>query len=149
MITFDEIKQYLWKIVGVLGVVLLWIGLTDGIGELPYLKDPLISLIVGIILFTLSGIFFKDSSPLWSAPKGIQKVLKEVHQHPFKHEFHFRYEDKTKKKDFLIGAQFFHKIEKDFAIFRDPDNKEVFIPVNRIKEVLRGEKTHWKKGAKE
>ncbi len=146
MVTVDEVKQYFWKLFGVVGVVLFWAGLWDGVGSLPYISNPVISLIFGIILFTLSGVLFKNTSPLWSAPKGIHKALKEVHQHPFKHEFHFRYEDKTKGKDFLIGAQWFHKIEKDFAVFHDPQNKEVFIPVSRIKEVLRGEKTDWKKG---
>ena len=147
MITLEELRQYFWRLFGVIGVVFFWAGLWDGVGSLPYISNPLISLIFGIILFTLSGVIFKETSPLWSSPTGVRKILKEVHGHPFKHEFHIKYEDHLKKKDFEIGAQWFKKIEKDFLVFHDPQNKEVFIPVNRVKEVIRGEKSHWKKGA--
>ncbi|MBI4151405.1 hypothetical protein HY496_00400 [Candidatus Woesearchaeota archaeon] len=149
MITLDEIRQYFWKLFGVLGVVLFWAGLWDGVGSLPYISNPFVSLVLGVILFTLSGVLFKDTSPLWTSPSTVHKILKDVHQHPFKHEFHIRYEDKLKGKDFLIGAQWFKKVEKGFLIFHDPQNKEVFIPLSRVKEILRGERTHWKKGATE
>src|SRR3989344_1169922 len=147
MIDFwDEAKQYFWKLFGILGVVMLWAGLWDGVGNFSYLSNPIVSLIFGVILFTLSGVIFKDTSPLWSPPTGVHKVLGDIKRHPFRHEFHIRYEDRLKGKDFLIGAQWFKKVEKNFLIFHDPKNKEVFVPLNRVKEVLRGEKTHWRRG---
>src|SRR3989344_3979084 len=143
MITGNELKQYFWRLFGILGVVLFWAGLWDGVGSLPYLSNPLFSLVVCIVLFTLSGVIFKETSPLWSPLTGVNKVLKEVHNHPAKHEFQVKYEDQLKKKDFLVGAQWLKKIEKDFLAFHDQQRKEVFIPINRIKEVLSQGKSHW------
>ena len=53
MAMMEKIKQYFWFMFGIIGVVLFWAGVWEGIGGLPYLENPLISLIAGLGLFAI------------------------------------------------------------------------------------------------
>ena len=44
------VKKYFWSLFGVVGIVSFWAGIWEGIAGLPYIVNPLISLIVGITL---------------------------------------------------------------------------------------------------
>ena len=64
MITRETIKHYFWAIFGVIGIVLFWAGLWDGVGYLWYLSHPLVSLAAGIIILASSGLLLKEFDPL-------------------------------------------------------------------------------------
>ena len=139
----EQLKKYFWSLFSIIGVVLFWIGVWEGIGGLPYISNPFISLGVGLLMFTLSGVIFKEFNPLQSVEKSAQAVLQTLSVHPQKHEFHIKYKDKIKNKEFKFKADKFKKLEKDFLVFLE-NGKEIFIPVHRVTEVLHKNKTHWK-----
>ncbi len=143
MLSLDDIKIYSWYVFGVLGVVLFWVGIWDGIGSLPYLNNPWISMAIGLGMFAVSKKIFKEGGFLAGGKKQVEEVLYSIRQHPEKHQFHIKYFDNLKNKQILLHAKKLHHLEKGFVIFLD-QGKEVFVPVHRVVEVLYKGKTHWK-----
>ena len=135
MISREDMQRYFWYFFGVLGVVLFWAGVWDGIGNLSFLKNPFFSLILGLSLLCLGGIIRKtdniDQQELLA-----HKVLREIHHHPQKHEFHVKYLDKFRKEEVIIAAQQLQRIEKGFLVLLEKGGKELFIPIHRVTEVL-------------
>lgn len=142
--TFAQLKNYFWYLFGIMGIVFFWTGVWDGLGNLGPLGNPVISLVVGVIMLTLSGFIFKGSEMFGEGETTIESVLKKVHHHPRKEEFHIKYLDKVKGSHFIFGAGDLKNIEKEFLVFLDKEGKEVFVPFHRVMEVLHQGKTHWK-----
>ena len=140
----EQIKPYFWYIFGILGVVFFWAGVWDGLGGLPLLANPAVSLALGLMMLTLSPFIFLETPPLWGQPKEVEIVMHQVHNHPQRHEFHFQYWDTLLKKELKIHVINLHKIEKGFAICLDKNGRELFVPLHRITEILHKEETHWK-----
>lgn len=144
MLTAEDLKKYFWYVFGLIGVVFFWAGVWDGLGRIhPLVSNPFVSLVIGITMLGLSGVIFKDANPLWEIEKPVKSEARKVHQHPLKHEFHFKYQDRVKNKELLLHAAKLKRIEKDFLVFFDK-GKEVFIPLHRVTEILHKGKTHWK-----
>lgn len=148
-INTEQAKYYFWYIFGVMGIVFFWAGVWDGIGSLPFIKNPLISFILGLLILTLSGIVFKEFDPLKEAEKTITNIMEEIHNHEQKQEFHIKYNDKIKQKEIIYPANSLKKIEKGFLVLIDQEKKEIFIPLHRITEVLRNGQTYKKISIKE
>lgn len=144
MLSLTQIKSYFWYVFGILGVVFFWTGVWDGVGNLWYFKNPLVSLIVGLVMLTLSGFIFKESSPFAAAEKTVESVLHQVHHHPQREKFHIKYLDKIKGKNLVWKVSRLKSIEKEFLVFLDKGEKEIFVPLHRVREVLKEGKTHWK-----
>ena len=145
MAMMEKIKQYFWFMFGIIGVVLFWAGVWEGIGGLPYLENPLISLIAGLGLFAISAVFFKGTNPFWGEKEGeVHMILHQVHSHPQKHEFHIKYHDNIKHSEILYKAIKLKSIEKGFLVFAEKSGKEVFVPVHRVTQILRKGKNFWK-----
>ncbi|MBI4983371.1 DUF504 domain-containing protein [Candidatus Woesearchaeota archaeon] len=144
MITPERLKHYWWALVGVLGIVLFWAGIWDGIGGLPYLSNPFISLIVGVIVLAASGLILKEFDPSGEEEKKIHQVLHTISNHPQKHEFHIKYHDHLSKKGVIHHARYLKDIEKGFLIFVEKEGKEIFVPIHRVAEVLHKGKSYWK-----
>jgi len=143
MAIMEGFKHYFWGLFSIIGVVFFWAGVWDGVGNLGPLVNPLVSLAVGILLLSLSGVIFKETNPFWEPADPVKIALETVHKHPEKHLFHIRYHDRLKNKELLYEAKKLKKIEKGFMIFVDKDY-EVFIPTSRVTEILHKGKTHWK-----
>ena len=143
MIGWEDVKKYFWYLFGTLGVIFFWAGVYDGLGSLPVIENPLVSLILGITMLSLSGVLLKGANPLWEVEKPVKTQAKKVYRHPQKHEFHFKYEDHLKKKELTVHAGKLQRIEKEFLVFID-QGKEVFVPLHRVTEILHKGKTHWK-----
>lgn len=143
MVAGEDLKKYFWYLLGILGVVFFWAGTWDGLGNIGPLVNPLISLLVGVALLSLTGVIFKEANPLWEVEKPVKSEAKKVHRHPQKQEFHFKYQDHVKNKELLLQAQKLQRIEKEFLVFIDK-GKEVFVPLHRVTEILHKGKTHWK-----
>ncbi len=138
-----QIRQYFWYLFGIMGVVFFWAGVWDGLGSLPYISNPWISLLIGVVMLTLSGFIFKGTSPIFGGEKTALSELRKVHSHPRKHEFHIRYKDRIQRKEVLLQANTLKDIEKEFLVFLQ-GNKEMFVPVHRVTEILHKGKRHWK-----
>ncbi len=144
MISTTQFKSYFWYVFGIMGIVFFWTGIWDGIGNLGPLKNPLVSLLVGLAMLTLSGFIFKDSELFGVGEKTAGTILRQVHHHPHKEEFHIKYLDKIKGTHLLLEAGKLKSIEKEFLVFLDKEDKEIFIPIHRVMEVLHKGKSHWK-----
>lgn len=140
----QKIKQYFWSIFGAIGIIAFWAGVWDGIGGLPFLQSPWISLLVGMAMLTFSGLIYKQFSPLEEMEKSVNDALHQVHIHPQKEEFHIKFHDRMLKKDVLMKAEHLRNIEKGFLVFAEKSGKEIFVPVHRVTEVLRKNKLFWK-----
>lgn len=127
---------------------MFWAGVWDGLGTLPYLGNPLISLGVGLFILIVSGLIFKELNPFGKGGKKMIIAVHKVHNHPKKHQFHLKYFDKIKKKHLLISARKLKNIEKDSYLILKEAGKELFIPVHRVKEILHHGKT-WDHNKKE
>jgi len=144
MITKEEIKKYLIYIFGITGVVFFWAGIWDGLGNLSSLANPVISFIVGIILMTIGGIIFKESSPFWTKGDKREGLLKKIRRHPQKHEFEVKYHDRFLGKELLFAGKHLKDVEKGFVVLIN-QSEEIFVPLERITEIKHKGKTKWKK----
>ncbi|MBI2032491.1 MAG: hypothetical protein HYT09_02490 [Candidatus Levybacteria bacterium] len=54
-----ERHKIISTLMGIVGVVLIWRGIWTITDSLPYFNHPWLSLLVGLILVIVSGIFFK------------------------------------------------------------------------------------------
>ncbi len=160
MITRERLVAYWWYFFGVIAVILFWAGVWEGVaglpescrycpevweklGWLPYLSNPFVSLAIGIVMLLLSRFIFKGSDPIQEAEKAAQKALHQVHTHPQREEFHFKYFDKIKQKHMLVRADKVKKIERGFLVMLEK-GKEWFIPVHRVNEILHKGKSYHK-----
>lgn len=140
----EKLQKYFWFTFGVIGVILFWAGIWEGIGGLPYLKNPFISLALGIALLLISEFFFKGNNSLWGEKKeSAPAVLRTIQSHTKKHEFHIRYHDRIKNGHILMKADKLKSIEKQFLVMIE-SGRELFIPIHRVTEVLHKGKSYWK-----
>ncbi|MBI2613781.1 MAG: hypothetical protein HYW62_03335 [Candidatus Levybacteria bacterium] len=51
--------RIIFTLLGTMGIVLIWRGTWNLFDKTPLLNDPLISILAGLLLVILSGIFFK------------------------------------------------------------------------------------------
>lgn len=143
MITREDTQRYFWYFFVVLGVILFWTGVLDGVGKVGYLKNPLVSLFLGTVMLLIGGIVRKTDN-VNQQELVAHNVLREIHHHPLKHEFHVKYYDKMKQKEVLIGGTQLHRLEKGFMVLLEEGGKELFIPIHRVTEVLHQGKTYKK-----
>ena len=143
MVELYKLKHYFWSLFGVLGIVLFWAGIWDGIGTLPYLENPWISLLFGLTILLSSSVIFSEFDPFKSS-RHVNSVMHKIHRHPRKHEFLIKYFDKFKNKHLEISAKHLKDIEKNSFLILTKAGEEIFIPVHRIKEVLHQGKKYWK-----
>lgn len=140
----ESLRHYLFALVGLIGIVLFWAGLWDGVGNLWILVNPLVSLAVGIIILASSGLLLKEFDPLKEEERKIRDQMLNIHHHPQKEEFHIKHHDRLKGKDVLHQAKYLKDIEKGFLVFVMKEGKEVFVPIHRVKEILHKGKMFWK-----
>ncbi|MEK6845856.1 MAG: RNA repair domain-containing protein [Nanoarchaeota archaeon] len=104
---------------------------------------------MGLVILAFAAIMKMKMDPAAMAEKGIYDVLHKVHKHPEKHKFHIKYYDKAKGSHILINGGKIHGIESSFLVLKNNNGKsteerESFVPVHRIKEVLHEGKSYWK-----
>jgi len=141
----EQDRHFLWSLYAAIAIILAWKGIWEGLREIPYIGDPLMLLFIGFAMLTFSGIIFKEFDPLGSLEKAVHKVILQVYNHPLREEFKIKYHDKVQKKDVFIPAGLLKNVEKNTLVFKHAtDNKEVFIPINRVIEVYRRGKLYWR-----
>lgn len=143
MLMREQDKHFLLSIFMAMGVIFVWKGLWEGIYEIPHIGNEWVILFIGFAVLTFSGLIFREFDPLGNLEKSIRKAIFQVKNDPKKHQFKIKYYDKNKKKHLTIEAKHVDSIEKGSMIIKQ-DGKEVFIPLHRIEEIVRGGKTHWR-----
>jgi hypothetical protein len=143
----EQDRHFLMALYFITAVVLVWKGVWEGIGSLPFLSNPWGSLAVGLTMLTLTGLIFQSDQfdPLGSIERSTHKVIHSIHRHPKKHEFHIKYHDEITKKDITIEASRIQSLQKNFIVLKHENGKqETFIPMERVVEVLHKGKSYWK-----
>ena len=140
----EDLRKYLLYIFGVTGVVFFWAGIWDGVGNISYLANPLVSLVVGITLMTIGGIIFKDTSPFWTKGDKREGLLKKIRHHQKKHEFEVRYHDRSLGKEIAFLGKHLSDVEKGFVVLLR-GSEEIFVPLERVTEIKHKGETRWKK----
>ncbi len=136
-------KHFLLALLSATGIILFWRGIWEGVGALPLLESPWVSLFVGALILTMSGILFSEFDPLGGIERSTMKVLHMMRNHPDRHEFSIKYLDNARKKVTELSAKSMRHIERNNIIFHQK-GREVFIPVHRIRSVHRKGKVIWK-----
>lgn len=139
MVSSEELKRYFWYFFGVMGVVFFWTGIWDGVGEMWYLQNPLVSLVVGLLMLFIGGLV-KKTDNVKQQELLAHNTLRQMHHHPNRHEFHFKYLDKIKKREVMVSTGQLQRIEKGFLVLLEKGGREAFIPIHRVTEVLRNGK---------
>jgi uncharacterized protein (UPF0248 family) len=136
-------KHFLWSIFGAAGIILFWKGIWEGVGSLPLLENAWVSLFVGLVVLTFSGIIFREFDPLGGIEKGTLKIMHHIHSHPEKHKFFFKYFDRIKKKEISVNAKHIRHVEKNMIAIHH-QGRELFIPLHRIRSVHKNGKSVWR-----
>ncbi len=131
--------------VGFIAIVLFFDGVYGGIGGLPIIDYWYVSLVIGLVMLACSGYIYKLSATFETIEEMTTNVLKEIHTHPEKHEFHIIYDDKIAHKKIPIHAIKVKRIEKGFLVIEGEQNHELFIPLSRISHTLYKGQPHWLK----
>ena len=137
-----KLRQYFWFLFSIMGVVFFWVGLWDGIGTLGYLEIWWVSLLIGLLMFAVSGIVLRENN-LFGTTNPLIKILHVIDRHPEKHLFQIKYHDKLKNRVQAISGHQISRLEKGFIVFLEGEY-ERFIPAHRITEILHKGKLHWK-----
>ena len=140
----EKLKRYFWALFGAVAIIAFWAGVWDGVGYLPYLENPWLSLAIGLVILVSSGYLFKEFDPLEDAEIKITNLIRGIHKDPKKHEYHIKLHDKVKRKDILFEAKHLKDIEKGFLVFMVKEGKEIFVPIHRVKEIMHKGKSFWK-----
>lgn len=142
-------KHFLWSLLGAVGIILFWRGLWGGIDALKgvpkwaWLGTPALSLFVGLVILTFSGLIFQQFDPLGGLEKGIAKMVHSIQTHPKKEEFSLTYYDKLKKKEVHVKAGSIKRFEKNILSIHE-GGKEAFIPLHRIRSLKRNNEVIWR-----
>jgi hypothetical protein len=143
MVMRESDKHFLWSMLGATGIILFWRGLWEGIGSLPLLESPWVSLFIGLLILTLSGMIFQQFDPMGGIDKGALQTIHSVHHHPQRHEFTMKYYDNLQKKVVDIAVHDIKHIERNVLTIHSK-GKEIFVPIHRIREIHRNGKIFWK-----
>jgi uncharacterized protein (UPF0248 family) len=142
-------KHFLWSLLGAIGIILFWRGLWNGIDTIEgvahwgWLGTPALSLFIGLVILTFSGLIFQQFDPLGGLERGVINILHDIHANAKKDNYSIKYHDRIKKRDFMISAENIRRIEKNILSIEE-NGKEIFIPIHRIREVHKKGKIIWK-----
>ena len=136
-IRWNKITSYFWTLFGILGVVLFWAGIWDGIGHSnKYFANPLISLFIGVSILVFASLSSREFHFL-EEEHDLAWIIHKIKRHPQKHEFQIHYHDRLKGKNIIMKGNRLKRVEKDsILIFEGKGKKEYFLPIHRVKKVL-------------
>lgn len=141
----EQDKHFLWSLFAAIGVIFVWKGLWEGIYEIPYIGDPWVALFIGLTMLTFSGLIFREFDPLGGVEKSVKSTVEKIKKHPKKEDFLLKYYDKSTKKEMAVNAKDFKRMEENMLIFKHKTKKqEVFIPLQRITEIIHNGNTYWR-----
>ncbi|MCX6707470.1 MAG: RNA repair domain-containing protein [Candidatus Woesearchaeota archaeon] len=142
-------KHFLWSLIGAIGIILFWRGLWNGIDSVEgvagwsWLGTPALSLFIGLVILTFSGLIFQQFDPLGGLEKGVAKMLHSIQMHPKRKEFILTYYDNIMKKEMHCKAENIRRLEKNMLLIEE-GGREIFIPLQRIRTVKRNNEIVWR-----
>ncbi len=138
-------KRYLAALLVLTGVVLFWRGVWDTLYLFPIIDNPFVSLFLGLLILTVTGVIFQEFDPLSRKIAKTMELLNEIVSRKKKKEnYVIYYYDEKKNETESVPRRKIKKIEHNFLVTEEK-GREFFIPVHRIQEIEENGKTIWKK----
>jgi len=53
-------KKYLTALLGATGVIIFWRGLWEGADLIPIVKEPIVSIFIGLAILTFTGVIYEE-----------------------------------------------------------------------------------------
>jgi uncharacterized protein (UPF0248 family) len=138
-------KQYLAALLVLAGIVLFWRGIWDVMSIIPILGNPFVSLFLGLLIITLTGVVFQQFDPLGTQIAKTMEILNEiVSRRHRKEHYEIFYFDEKKNDLRKILHKDIKRLEHNFLVVEERD-KEIFIPIHRVRKIVENGRTIWKK----
>lgn len=138
-------KRYLSALIVIMGIILFWRGLWDALYFIPIIENPFVSLFLGLLIMTLSGVIFQEFDPLRrEVEKSIELLNEVVSRKHAKDKYEVVYFDEILGRTRSVGHHLIKKMEHTFVVVEDK-GKEFFIPVHRIRKIKQNNKVIWEK----
>lgn len=141
-------KRYFAALLVVTGVVIYWRGVWDTLYEIPILNNPLVSLFIGLLVITFTGVVFAEFDPLKEKTERAIDLLHTIMRHKGerKKKYTIKYYDLLSKKHFELPHHKIDKIERNYIVIEEK-GREIFIPIHRLEKITENNKTIWKRGS--
>jgi len=138
-------KNYIAALTVVIGIILFWRGVWEAAYTIPILSNPFVSLFIGLLIITLTGVIFQEFDPFRASTTKTMEILNEIVSRKHKKErYEVIYFDELANKRISIPHKNIKKIEHNFIVVEE-DGREIFIPVHRVHRILENGRTIWKK----
>ncbi|HIH43143.1 TPA: DUF504 domain-containing protein [Candidatus Woesearchaeota archaeon] len=142
----EKDKHYSAALIVLTGIIFFWRGLWDVLGFIPVVENPFVSLFIGLLIMTFSGVIFNEFDPFKARLQQTTELLHQIESHKYdkSKNYAIKYYDEASKKHHTLQHHRIKKIESNFIVYEDK-GKEIFIPMHRIHEIHQHDKVIWKK----
>ena len=144
MIMREQDKHFLWSLFGAIGLILFWRGVWELPADLPFNDLPWISLFIGLLILTISGLVFREFDPLGGLEKTLGNTFRHIYNAQDKGSYVIIYHHPGLKKDVHINGAALRSVEQNYLIFEDAKKKEFFVPFDHITEINHDGKIYWR-----
>ena len=141
----DSDKHYLFSLLYASGIILFWRGIWEAIAQVPIIGNVFVSLFLGLLIITLTGVIYKEFDPIGQKLNNVTRLLHDIMNEAKqgkKYEIH--YYDHVSKKHQIVHAHRIKSIEHNYIILEEK-GKELFIPIHRISRIHHQGKVVWQK----
>ena len=139
-------KHFLLALLVVTGVVFFWRGAWEIMDITPIIENPFVSLFIGMLIMTLSGVIYREflpeEEPFVHALEEIERVF--AWPRAKRTRYLIRYYDDIAKRMFELRHVDIENVEFGNLVL-ERAGREVFIPMQRVRELVHEGKVVWKK----
>jgi hypothetical protein len=139
----ENIKRYFQVLVYLTGIIIFWRGLWDLAAQTPYIENPYVSMVVGLLILTLSGYIYYEAAFMRKGTHRYNTLKAAVEQARGEKGWTLKYYDDLSEEDKTVRATYIHKIEKSTIVLRK-GNREEFVPLHRLTLIKDKNRIVWK-----
>ena len=140
-------KHFFLALTAVTGAVFFWRGLWELINAIPVLNEPLMSVAVGLLIMTLTGVIYREGVSEEESTTEIADIIHAVFKKADLHRkttiIHYR--DNVTGKLHTIAHAELRGVEHNYLIL-EKGKKEFFVPLQRVELIKQNGAMLWKKG---
>jgi len=142
--TTETDKRYLLSLLVATGIILFWRGIWEASYDIPLLSNVYVSLFLGLLILTLTGLIYREFDPFEGKLRQITKLMNNVMSEVKRgKKYDIHYFDQITKRHRRIDPKNIHRIEQNYIVIKERTG-ERFVPLLRISKVHLGRKVFWK-----
>lgn len=140
-------KHFLLALLAVTGVIFFWRGGWGIIDLIPILSNPFMSLFVGLVIMTFSGVIYREFIPEEESITPVIDIINEAFKKAAKKRnvYVVKYYDEVAGHHKEIRHSKIKKIEHNFLV-TEKNGEEFFIPIHRVHEISIEGRVVWRRG---